>query len=81
MAVTLLLVFLCALQSFGDAATHDELTAENAHTLGDGLAYDGLAESVHQPADHRSQGLRTVVVQGDDFPGEHQCPGGRVDEH
>ena len=79
--VTTLLVGGCAVQRFGDAAPHDELPPEYAHTLGDGLANHGIAEPAHQASEHGFQRLIPVFVQGHDPSREHQCPGRRIDEN
>ncbi len=63
-----------------DGPAHDELAAEDAHRLIDGLAHHGLAEPGDEAAHGGPWRLAGGVVQADHAAGEHQRPGRGVDE-
>ena len=62
-----------------DRAPHDELAAENAHRLHHRLADHRLAGARQQAAQHLPPWRS--VIGGDQMAGEHQRPGGCIDEH
>ena len=79
-SITALLVGGGALQRLFDVAPHDELASEYAHALGDGLTDHGIAESGNQAPQNGLHRLILVLVQRNHPAGEHQCPGGGIDE-
>ncbi len=79
MAVTRLLGFARAFERLRDAASHDELPAENAHAGQYRLADDRLAEPGDQALEHAAKTL-LLAIKVDHAPGEHQPPGRGIDE-
>ena len=69
-----------ALQGFLDRPSKDELFAHDAHRLHHGGADDRLAALADQAADEGGRALLGAVRRADDAAGEHQAPGGGVDE-
>ncbi len=78
--VALLLVVARALQGLVDGAAEHELAAEDAHGLAHGLADERLAAARDQAAEHRAQVAVAVAAVLDHLPGQHQRPGGGIDE-
>ena len=66
-------------QRFGDGLAGDELLAHHPHGHVHALADDGFAAL----ADQTGQGTRQrlLAAGGHQFAGQHQPPGGRIDEH
>jgi len=62
-----------------DRPAGDELLAHEAHGDVDAGADDGLAAAGDQPGQRRAHGL--LARRGDELAGEHETPGGGVDEH
>jgi hypothetical protein len=80
MPIPLTLLVAHPAERLGDRAPGDELMAEDAHGLGDRLADHRLAAPGHQVLEQR-RGLGALVgVHLDDPAGQHQRPGGGVDE-
>ena len=68
------------LQGLGNGAAHHELLAHDAHGLAHGLADDRLAGARYEaPEIAREIGLG-VIAEIDHAAGEHQTPGGGIDE-
>ena len=75
------LALAAALQRLGDGAAHDELVAHDAHRLAHGQAdrrFAGPADQATEGADGVAAGF---VGQVDHAAGQHQAPGGGIDQH
>ena len=67
-------------KGFFDGAPHDELAPEDTHGLGHGPADQRLAALGHQTAQERTHVPERAFVHLDHAAGEHQRPGGGIDE-
>ncbi len=80
--VTVERVFLlrAAVQCLVDAAPHHELVAHDAHGLAHRQADRRLARAANQPAQRAAKVMPGFLGQAHQLSGEHQAPGGGVDE-
>jgi len=69
-----------ALERVLDGAPHHELVAHDAHRLAHREPDHRLAGAAHQPAQCADHVAARFIGQIDHMPGQHQAPGGGVDE-
>ena len=69
-----------ALQGGVDVAAEHELLAENAHRLHGAGAHDGLAQPLHDFAEHFAGFALHLFGQVHDAPGQHQAPSTGIDQ-
>ena len=73
-------LFAGAAERLADGPPHDELPAEDAHGLDHRPANKRLAAFRHQALDGRPRVPKVLVIDVDNPAGQHQRPGGEVDE-
>ena len=78
MSVTLRLIGFRAFQGGLDGFAHDELLAKQTHRKIDALADQRLTPFGQNPAQCAAESALTV--DGNQFSGQHQAPGGRINE-
>ena len=70
-----------ARQRLADRAAHDELVAHDPHRLAHRQPDHRLADAADQALERVVDVALGVVRQVDQMPGQHQAPGGGVDQH
>ncbi|MNU47300.1 hypothetical protein D3C71_361850 [compost metagenome] len=70
-----------ACQRFADGAAHDELVAHDLHRLAHGQAYHRLTDAADQTLERAGRIGAGGVVHLHQLAGQHQAPGGGVDQH
>ncbi|MNM42934.1 hypothetical protein D3C81_537840 [compost metagenome] len=68
-------------QRFVDGAAHDELVAHDLHRLAHGQAYHRLTDAADQALERAGRIGAGGVVHLHQLAGQHQAPGGGVDQH
>ena len=76
-----LFALAAALERLGDRAAHDELVAHDLHGLAHGQADGRLAGPAHQAAEGADGVAAGFLGEVDHAAGQHQAPGGGVDQH
>ncbi len=79
-AVGAVFLFVRAVERFLDRAAHDELMAHDAHRLAHRETDHRFARAADQALERAGEIALGFIGQIDQFAGQHQTPGARVDE-
>ncbi len=80
-AVVRVVALVRARQRFADGAAHDELVAHDLHRLAHGQAHHRLTHAADQALERAGRIGAGGIVHLHQLAGQHQAPGGGVDQH